>query len=477
MVGIIIFIGLAAFIAVLIIRTLRFVPAPLPEIQVEEVSVNEAKIVADMRDMIRCKTVSSINKEEVDWEEFEKFRNLLKERFPLVHGAFTLERVGETGLLYFLKGKSSAAPSVLMAHYDVVPVEEAAWEKPPFDACLEDGIIWGRGTLDTKGTFCGIMEALEQVLAEGYAPANDLYLSFSGEEEVSGESCPQIVSVLESRGIHPAFVLDEGGAVVENVFPGVKCPCAVVGIAEKVGMNVELTMESEGGHASTPPAHTILGKLSAAVVAIENHPFPAHFTKPVAEMFDVLGRHSTFGMRLIFANLWCFLPILKVVCKVAGGELNALMRTTVAVTKMQGSDAFNVLPPAASVGMNLRLNAEDTPDSAVAYLQKVIKNDKIKVSVQHAMEPSGCSDTHCAQWDLLSDAIRSTWTDAVVSPYLMLACSDSRHYSRISNNVYKFSAMALSKKERGMIHGHNEQVPVETLLKTVQFYLRLLKKL
>lgn len=477
MVGYVLLGILIAFIAFILVRAAIYKPYDEPDKLVDEITVDRDKIINNMIDMIRCKTVSYNNSEITDWAEFEKFHQLLRERYPLVHSAFSLTKIGRTGLLYHLKGESSDNPSVCMAHYDVVPADEEGWDKPPFEGLIEDECIWGRGTLDTKGTVCGIFEAIEQLLHGGFVPKNDLFLSFSGDEEIDGPSCPEIVEYLEKNNIKPAIVLDEGGAVVEKVFPGVSKPCALIGIGEKRTVNVELIMDSEGGHAATPPSRTILGQLSQAVVNIEKKPFKPQFVKPVKEMIDVLARHSTFTYRILFANLWCFLPLLNLYCKISGGELNAMMRTTNAVTKMEGSKSFNVLPSKASVGINLRLLGSDTVDLAKGHLSRVIKNDKININIYSAMEESGYSDTACNEWELLKQVVHTTWPEAIVSPYLMMACSDSRHYSRITDRIYKFSGMELSKKERGMIHGNNERIPIATLVKTVEFYIRLISRL
>ena len=237
-----------------------------------------------------------------------------------------------------------------------------------------------------------------------------------------------------------------------------------------------MLFRSKGGHASAPPPHTSVGQLAQAVVDVENHPFRSQLTPAAAAMFNTLGRHATFVYRLIFANLWCFLPVLDRICRKTGGELNALMRTTCAFTKMEGSSAFNVLPPAAKVGANLRLAGYDTMDGAMSYLASIIKNKDIQIRKVYGNNASITSERQGQSWSKLNQAIAATWPDALISPYLMVACSDSRHYGSISSNVYRFSAMTLSREERASIHGNNERIPFDKLATTIRFYIRLMRR-
>ena len=467
---------LLAFIAVVLVRTLRFTPKPQPATDDTPVDFDRDAAVDALAQLIRCKTVSYHDHSLEDDGEFEKLISLLPSLYPRVFDVCSFNRLPDRALLLRWHGKKNGDPAVLMAHYDVVPVNEDQWIKPPFAAIIENGVLWGRGSLDTKVTFNGILSAANYLIGKGFQPEYDIYFAFSGGEEVNGDGAKNIVQYFEDHQITPSMVVDEGGAVVQNVFPGVKQPCGLIGIAEKGMMNAEYRTVSGGGHASAPKPHTPVGILSAACKRVEDHPFKMHLTKPVAEMFDTLGRHSTFLYRMIFANLWCFSWVLNLLGRLSGGEMNALLRTTVAFTQMSGSAAPTVIPPEARMVSNIRLNPEDSVDSALAYLRKVVNNDDVQITAPESFEPSRVSRTDCEGWDKVAAAVAETWRGCLVSPYLMVQCSDSRHYGRISDKVYRFSAMDLSAEERSTIHGNNERIRLETVSSAVEFFIRLMKK-
>lgn len=468
---------LAAFFAVIIVRTLAFTPKKLSEVMSEPVFVNVEKSANDLAEMLKCKTVSDKNSDNEDDGEFLKFEELLKTLFPNVHKKCTLEKPDKRALLYKWEGKTHDSPAVLMSHYDVVSVNEDKWEKPAFSGIIENGVLWGRGALDTKCTLNGVLQAAEALIEEGFVPNTDVYFAFSGNEEINGGGAPSIVDLFEKRGITPGIVLDEGGAVVSDVFPGVKDHCALVGIAEKGMLNIEYSVHGGGGHSSAPAPHTPVGRLSRACVRLENKPFKFRLTPPARKLFDALARRSNFLYRMIFANLWCFGPVLNLIAFKSGGQMNALLRTTVAFTQMEGSKGINVIPPEARMASNLRLMHGDTVESAVERIKRTINDDKIEINVINGNSPSRISTTNCTAYSKLEAVIRENWQGVLVSPYLMIACSDSRHWGRISDKVYRFSPFAITKEENDTIHGNNERIPVGTITKVVEFYIRLIKKL
>ena len=442
------------------------------------------KITADFCRMIQCKTVSDMDSSKVDWQEFRNFTALLKKSFPNIYSKGDFYEVGTTGLVHKITGKNNTGhASVLMAHYDVVPVVTQEWDFDPFAGDIVDGSIRGRGTMDTKGTLCACMQATEIMLGQGWQPQQDLYLCFSGEEEINGKTCADIVSWFEQKGITIDFVLDEGGAIVENAFPGVSKPCAMVGTEEKGSTYLDLTVSAKPGHASAPPKNSAVGIASKIVAALEKKMPVVEFTPTVTKMLKTMGKSNDIGaLKFIFCNLWLTKPLVNLLSKILRGELFALLHTTCAITKISGSQSYNVLPSKATVGMNLRLLGSDTVEKVCDRILGVAKkaagkNAQVELKVVSYGNPSRTSSTKCDQWIMLKDVISQTWPEVLTSPYLMMACSDSRHYCRITDKVYRFSAMYMSKEDRAMIHGINECLKVDVLLKTVEFYCNLLERL
>ena len=185
--------------------------------------------MARLQALVRIPTVSRQDPADEDASAFERFHEELRAQFPRLHDELELTPVTDHGLLFHWRGRADARPIVLMAHLDVVPVDDdAIWRHPAFGADIVDGQVWGRGTLDDKGSLVAICEAVERLLEQGFVPAQDVWLSFGCDEEVSGKAAPAAVEILRERGVEPWFVLDEGGAVAHEAFPGVAPPVAVV---------------------------------------------------------------------------------------------------------------------------------------------------------------------------------------------------------------------------------------------------------
>lgn len=434
-----------------------------------------ARAVAKLQALVRIPTVSHRDWSQVDTDAFDRLLVELERQFPLLHQRLELTRIPTHALLFRWPGASSERPVVLMAHLDVVPVE-GTWQHPPFSGDVVDGSIWGRGTLDDKGCVAAICEAVETLLEDGFVPAQDVWLSFGCNEEVSGEAATLAVEELVRRGVRPWFVLDEGGAVASEAFPGVAAPIGVVGVTEKGVTSLELRVEGRGGHASTPARMGPTARIARAITRIDRSPMPASTPEPTIELFRRMAPHAPLPLRALMANAGRLGPVLTRALVAAGPEPAAMTRTTFAVTTLSGSPALNVVAATAKAGVNIRIMVGDSVAGVLEHVRKVVADDEVHIDVVEQNEPSPVSPRDEA-FALIETTIGELFPDAVPAPYVMMAATDSRFFTRICDRVYRFAPFRMTKAQRESIHSYDEHLGVDAFLDGVRWYRRLVERL
>jgi len=429
------------------------------------------------QELLRIPTISRNEVELTDWAQFEAFRSALARLYPTAHAALELEVIAEHSLLYRWPGSGTGDPTVLMAHYDVVPATDDGWDHPAFGATIVDDALYSRGSIDNKGSLVAIFEAVERLTAEGFTPTTDVYIFAGHNEETAGDGAEITVAELRARDIHPALVLDEGGAIVEGVFPTVTKPAAVIGVSEKGILTLVLTVDQVGGHASTPPRFSATARLARAIVRLTKKPFPARMSPPTVEMVQTLGAHASGALRLAFTNTRITKPLLVALFSRLSDETSAMVRTTAAVTRLSGSAGSNVLAESATAAVNIRVAVGSSVAKAIAHVRRAVRDDRVTISVEESSEPSPVSPTTGPAWQLLSRTIGEVFPGTVVTPYIQLGASDSRHFTAISDNVYRFTPFELSAAQRGALHARNENITIATWLRGIDFYEKLVRAL
>ncbi|WP_036507321.1 M20/M25/M40 family metallo-hydrolase [Nocardioides sp. URHA0020] len=439
-------------------------------------------VVAQLQALVRIPTVSHRDPDLVDVAVFDEFVAELERQFPLLHERLELTRVDTHGLLFHWAGRSAERPVVLMAHLDVVPVEEdAPWQHPPFGAEIHDGAIWGRGTLDDKGELVAICAAVEALLDADFRPAQDVWLSFGCNEEVSGSSAVLAVEELRRRGVAPWFVVDEGGAIAAEAFPGVAAPVGVVGVTEKGITSLELRVDGRGGHASTPARNGPTVRLAKAIARLDRSPMSASVPDPTVELFRRMAPHAPRALRPLMANAGRLRPVLTRALVAAGPETAAMARTTFAVTTLSGSPALNVIASTARAGVNIRIMIGDTVAGVLEHVRRTIDDEQVQVTVVEANEPSPISPYDPLHDDgafaLIESTITEIFPDAIATPYVMMAATDSRFFTEICSRVYRFAPFRMTKAQRESIHSYDEHLGVDALIDGVRWYRRLIERI
>lgn len=454
-------------------RQIDVPPAPAVGIDVEAAA-------ARLSGALQIATISSPDPAKFDIAEFLRFHRYLEESFPLVHARLARETVNDLSLLYRWPGSNPAlAPVLLLAHYDVVPVvpgTEDRWEYPPFGGVVADGFVWGRGAIDDKFGVLGVLEAVEHLLQAGFSPARTVYLAFGHDEEVGGTNgAVAMAELLQQRGVKPEFVLDEGGAILVDVVPGIDAAIAAVGIAEKGSVTLELSVKAAGGHSSTPPKHTAIGVLSRAITRLENNPMPRELRGAVRGFFDFVGPEMPFPLRVVFANLWLLGTPLEMALETVP-QADATLRTTTAATIIAGGVQSNVLPTDARASVNFRILPGDTIADVAEHTRRVIDDEEVAIAVgEGAREASAVSPVDVGAFDVLQRTFRAVYPGVVVAPFLTVSGTDSRHFGILTPNVYRILPFPGRREDMERIHGTNERVKIEDYGRAIGFYVTLLR--
>jgi carboxypeptidase PM20D1 len=403
---------------------------------------------------------------------------LLEQSFPRVHAQLKREDVAGGSLLYTWPGTDPSAPALLLtAHQDVVPIEagsESKWSAPPFSGAIANGFVIGRGAIDDKGSLMAILEATERLLARGYRPRQTIYLGFGHDEERGGTGAAAMAALLTQRGANIGLALDEGFAVLDGVIGGVNAPIAMIGVAEKGYVSVELMATGKGGHSSMPSGNNAAVRIAQAVERLADKPLPARLSGPTAAMLDGIAPYSGGTMRVALANRWLMGPLVKSQL-LASPDTAATIRTTTAPTIISAGTKDNVLPQSARAVINHRILPGDTVESVIAYDRRVIDDPQVRVrALAPAHNPSRPVSTESAEYQRLAAITRASFPEAAVSPGLVLGATDGRHYESVARAVLRFSPITMRKADLTRFHGNDERIGIADYMRSIAFYERLI---
>jgi carboxypeptidase PM20D1 len=467
---------------IIIVRSLLFKNdthiSPIKKTKIQ-IDVNQSAQI--LSEGIQIKTVSRAEANETDLQVFADYHKKLQIFFPLVHQHMQVEKVNTYSLLYQWKGKNQEEkPILITAHMDVVPIEEGTednWTYPPFSGAIEEGYIWGRGSLDTKITMLSALNAAELLLENDFVPDKDIYFAFAHDEEIRGtKGANAIAEIFKKRGLEFDFLMDEGGTVVENAIKGIKKPIAFIGIAEKGFANVKIRVRDSGGHASMPPRNTALGQVAKVITNLEKNQSKANLSEPVKDFLVTIGPEMKGMNKIILANLWLFKSLfIQIFAKTK--SRNALLRTTTASTMASGSQVANVLPETASAIFNFIISPGETVDDLITHIKKVNKNIKMEIEVLIGENPSIISSTHSRGFELIKGITHLLYEEALISPYIVLAATDARKYEGVCQNIYRFAPYRIDNADLSRIHGTNEKISLENVKQCVEFYVTLFENI
>ena len=307
-------------------------------------------------------------------------------------------------------------------------------------------------------------------------PEGDVYIASGCTEEFSGEGAPLTAAWLKEHNIHLRFLIDEGGMILDEPIGGVKGTYAMVGVLEKGYGDLKFIARGKGGHASAPGRNTPLVRLGQFMAAVEKKtPFTSKFSPAVLEMFRRLTPNMAFGMKLVFANLWLFKPLLAKLMPLISPPGAAMLHTTVAFTMAKGADGLNVLPQEAYVTANLRFIPHQPTDESIALITDMAKKFNLETEVLYKDYPCPVVDYKGDAFRLVEQTIGEIYPGVGVSPYVMTGGTDAKYYKDVCDDCIRFAPLYINKQQYESIHGLNENIYIGTLPMGVDFYKKIIE--
>jgi carboxypeptidase PM20D1 len=469
---------LTALLLAALFRTIMHTAVQAKPVEGEVILIDEIRAIENLAESIKFQTISYQEKEKFPQEEFNYFIEWAAKTYPEFHQALTLEKLGHS-LLFKWKGSDvTLSPILFEGHYDVVPIipgTEDLWDEMPFSGTISNNRIWGRGALDDKSGVIGLMEAATYLIKNNFQPTRTVYFGFGHDEEIGGGGAALITEKLREQGIQLHWSLGEGSFVNRGFFPGVDKLIAPINVAEKGIMNLLIVAKADGGHSSTPPSRTAVTLLAEALMKLEKEPLPGSLEGLSAVMFDEVSKHMPFSYRFLFANRWLFGGIIESQMS-SSPVINAMIRTTTAPTMLNGSIKSNVLPIEASALINFRLHPRDTIESVTDHVRRIVGSEDVEVRLLGGMEASGISSWNSPGFEIVATSLNKVYGDVISVPGLMIAASDTRHYSKIADNSFRFNPFSIVPEDMTGFHGTNESIDIDSFVAGIKTYVEIIRE-
>ncbi len=472
----ILFLLIFGFIAFILFRTFTFSSDQVDYPAAKRVAVSDSARY-HFAEAVSIPTISYADPADFDSTQFDAFNAFLKQTYPLVHERLGHQNFEEYTHLYRWEGSdSSLDPMILMSHHDVVPIASIRkWSVHPFREGIKNDTIYGRGTIDDKFGVIGILEAVEQLLSEGYQPERTIYLSFGHNEEVLGSGAIAVAGHLKSQDVRAALVLDEGQAITKDLIPGVGSEIALIGIAEKGYITIELQVDMAGGHSSTPAAESSIDVLAAAIGRLKAQPFEAKMTPAMRGFMRSIGPSMGFKSRLAFANADILEGLILSTYESASAAGNASIRTTIAPTIFEAGIKDNVVPTTARASVNFRIIPGETKESVMEHVKTAINDERVQLYYASAgSNPSPVSPIDSDAYRTVYRSIKEIYPDVLIGPSLVVGGTDSRHFTGISDHIYRFAPFHITPHNYTCFHGIDERVGVAEFEDGIRFYRQMI---